>query len=65
MERKTLQKLEQITHKDPPSSDQTDGGSFVIQSATVLANNPIAATLHPRSCAFPLHGHDYMELMYV
>lgn len=65
MERKTLQKLEQITHKDPPSSDQTDGGSFVIQSATVLANNPIAATLHPRSYAFPLHGHDYMELMYV
>ena len=62
MERKTLQKLEQITHKDPPSSDQTDGDSFVIQSATVLANNPIAATLHPRSCAFPLHGHDYMEL---
>ena len=65
MERKTLQKLEQITHGKQSTSDNVENGGFVIQSATMLADNPIAATLHPRSCAFPLHGHDYMELMYV
>ena len=40
-------------------------GSYVIQSASVLKDKPIAATMHPRFCKFPLHGHDYMEVMYV
>ena len=68
-----LQQLRQITPQEQRllNGDKIDNreyfsaGSYVIQSASVLKDKPIAATMHPRFCKFPLHGHDYMEVMYV
>lgn len=38
---------------------------YVIRSARLLGDKNMVATRHPRFCEFPLHGHDYMEVMYV
>lgn len=38
---------------------------YVIRSARLLGDKSMVATRHPRFCEFPLHGHDYMEVMYV
>ncbi len=43
----------------------TSSRSFIIQGANLLKDKPIDIRLHTRFAAFPLHGHDYMETMYV
>lgn len=53
---------------DGQAMDETHynvASDYVIRSARLLGNKPMAVTRHPRFCDFPLHGHDYMEIMYV
>ena len=43
----------------------TTSKNFVVQGADILGNKLIDIRPHTRFCKFPLHGHDYMEIMYV
>lgn len=73
MDNNYLQQLRQITPQERQllgggkidGKDYAANNNFVIQSSKVLKDKPIATTMHPRFCKFPLHGHDYMEVMYV
>ena len=43
----------------------TTSRDFIIQGCYLLKNKPIDIRLHTRFTAFPMHSHDYMEIMYV
>ncbi len=51
---------EKLNLRDYTFSDQS-----VIKSENMLKNKLVEITVHTRFCDFPLHGHDYMEIMYV
>lgn len=68
MDKLFLQNLMQIT----PDGDNLKNGKttgkadkLIFQSRVILGDMPINVTLHPRFIKFPLHGHDYTEMMYV
>lgn len=51
---------ESVNLRDFTFSDQT-----TIKSAGMLKSKLVDITVHTRFCDFPLHNHDYMEMMYV
>lgn len=68
MDKLFLQNLMQITpdkNRGGEASPPREGAEkLILQSNTLLGDMPITVTLHPRFTEFPLHGHDYMEMMY-
>lgn len=74
MEYDFLEKLTQISdeeneilehHRGIKKSLYTTSHNFIIQGTNLLKDKPIDIRLHTRFADFPLHGHDYMEIMYV
>ena len=75
MDSKLLQRITEITeetylrqsHREEREAD----GAFLIEKRHMSALAPgkqstaVAVSVHPRFRAFPEHGHDYMEMMYV
>ncbi len=74
MEYDFLEKLTQISDEENEILEHSKGikqslyttsRNFIIQGTNLLKDKPIDIRLHTRFADFPLHGHDYMEIMYV
>ena len=73
MDSAIIEKLTRLTQEERAvlggrqvnQGDYSADGTFIVNSAKLLAGQQLALRPHTRFVDFPEHGHDYMEFMYV